>query len=872
MASIPNIETRSPLTILNKLPKEHEKAIKQAFYNTAANLFVLFACAAAIAVYFILEAFLKPLLWAVLCGAFLYPFKNTLTKSLRNWLTNLHKAETPFVVGVILTPLKYADSAIDLVCNAMFSRLKLMLCICISVPAVYLLWHFGPLWGMFYVVKGMLVFLYDLLEYFGSFWIWTLFAAYLVAIVFFWSSETKVTLQYMSIPVWIIIILHVAATAGILRVPLFLLMGVGIVVGLVAETNEARKQQEQAPESHRKSVFGSALKVLLGETHSQPQPHVREGMEGETESVTSDRKTPPGENTGANTPLAKIQPGTDKFKQDVTKPSSLDFRPVDVIRRPKPKHSNLVSPTESKKSARSLSDQCFIGLLWALVLTRLWMHIWLISILLPVPVGLWMIKKLSIKLGSPEGPLGVRVQHMRCRLVDWLQDRKDVIMPKWLRGVARLVLKGDQKIILLLESSLDKITSIVFILLLLICSLLFGVIFAVQVQQESMYLVKTTSNLLNNTLHPEMANWLPKNEDLQKALDSMVGNAYLYGRNYIAHKVRDLVNGPSTDSNSQIESQVLDMWDRLYESWLARLHSNGSEILSNPVENSTSTSLARKGPEFSFDITNLSSIWDVITHGDGFNFGDIITFVKENIGTFISVLESVWAVLKGNMNLVITVFTSTLSLVFGGGTALLNFILSSVIFLTTLFYLLASSGDQYKPIAWFSAMSPTTGGNTFGQAVQDAVGGVFMASLKMGAFYGLYTWLTHSLFGVNIVFIPSALAAVFGAVPFVGAYLAAIPAVLELWLVQDRFALAMCLLVIHFLPTYVVDTAIYSEIKGGHPYMTGLAIAGGMYWLGLEGAIFGPIILCCLIVLINVYGTMIRPESPGTFARSNSVY
>ena len=46
------------------------------------------------------------------------------------------------------------------------------------------------------------------------------------------------------------------------------------------------------------------------------------------------------------------------------------------------------------------------------------------------------------------------------------------------------------------------------------------------------------------------------------------------------------------------------------------------------------------------------------------------------------------------------------------------------IFLTTLFYLLASSGDQYKPIEWFAGMSPTTGGNknTFGQAVQDAVG------------------------------------------------------------------------------------------------------------------------------------------------------
>ncbi|XP_041371505.1 transmembrane protein 245-like [Gigantopelta aegis] len=821
MAS-PNLESLS--NVWQHLPQGHEKPLKQAFYTTAANLFLIVAGGASVAVYFILNPFLKPLCWALLCGTFLYPLKRTLTNVLKQWLQGLRHSNTPFVVGVVLLPIKLIDKTSDALSDIFRQHLKVICSILCGLPVLYIIYHFGPVNKIVSILQFVIFLFHEIVGYFSSAWVWTLFIGYLLAVVFYWTPEKTKQMRYFAIPVWVAFILHVATVAGPLRIPLLFCIVAMMIVGFTTEV-KVNKKQTSAEES--------------GETSQQTtDPHAVESKLSSTTTTTA-------------TTTTKEAPATKPNTLNVGK-SSEDTKPT--------KTESVVEPAPS-----SLTSQCFIALFWGHMLVRLWMHMWAIILLLLLPFALMIVKIVDTILSRDcaqlggDGILGEKIQSVKRFCVSWFANRREVLAPRSIRGLGKLASRGDKKIISILEMSVDQATSILMILMLIIGSVLFMGIGAIQIHKESMHLVSMTSNLLNNTVNPEISQWLPNGEDMQNAMDSIAGNAYLYGRDWIASMVHDLVN-TETSNNTELELQVIEVWDRLYETWFTK-----------------NTTAVSRTTEHSFpDITNMTLMWEFVTQGQMLlNLSAIKGFVQDNIGTFMSVLESLWAVIKGNMNLITSLLTATISMVFGGGTAILNFVISAILFLTTLFYLLAFSGDQYKPLEWFGGMGPgsSQGGGRIGTAVEEAISGVFMASLKMGAFYGLFTWLTHLIFAVNIVFIPSAMAAVFAAIPFVGTYWAAIPAVLELWLAQGQGLLAICLLVVHMLPAYIVDTAIYSEIKVGHPFLTGLAIAGGMYWLGLEGAIIGPILLCCLVVVVNMYGTMMQSDpttpqgGPGLSAR-----
>ncbi|KHJ76751.1 hypothetical protein OESDEN_23629, partial [Oesophagostomum dentatum] len=211
----------------------------------------------------------------------------------------------------------------------------------------------------------------------------------------------------------------------------------------------------------------------------------------------------------------------------------------------------------------------------------------------------------------------------------------------------------------------------------------------------------------------------------------------------------------------------------------------------NIIEPSPTTATVR--PDWK---TQLMAVTDLHALKD-----ELTVIIKENMDTLMNIARSVWAVVAVNMSFVMSLLGAVAGLILDFGMDIINLIIEIIVFLTMVYYLLSASRERWLPMEWVNKLSQLVSDSTSGGgrdtlraraaiiseydmtgAIERAIFGVFVLSSKMAIFYGLYTYFVHSLFDLNVVFVPCLLAALFAAIPIMPPYIVCIFGVVELWL------------------------------------------------------------------------------------------
>uniref|UniRef100_A0A182PS46 Transmembrane protein 245 n=1 Tax=Anopheles epiroticus TaxID=199890 RepID=A0A182PS46_9DIPT len=767
---------------LNLRNQGHEKPLRNALYN----VLVVCVIAVVIGVTLVLAPFFKPLLWAFLFGAVLFPAKKRLSASLKRWIERIEKDDKYLLLGVLSAPLCWVDSLGEFLTGWLKEHLKIITGLVGGLVTLrFILWLTPS--EVFFSMWNFVVWIHSLFRtLLGSLslqMVVVILVVYVVSVYFLWTPDHSLPFLVIGQFLWMVIVGYGSSFLGALQVPVFLGL---LTYGLIGLIYNLQKDE-------RNVRFIDKWHSLL--------------------DVTSYRLDDSTLATNPTHPEAsRIEEIKAKLHLDVTATPQLSST---MNETPGTYPASMLTNVESLES-----DTYFRLLFYACGATLVWMHTWLLF-LCCIPIFLHIVRRVAEFLGIV-AYVSQQTDHYWQVLKQWLFPRHAALLPLCLPGILRLNTNIHRYACAKLRSYIDDITSIVMIGFLIVLVMLISVFAFTQIYSEAIAVAQLGSNLVNRTLihRPELIEMLPI--DMQ-SMDNIIDNAYKYGRSHIEQYVDGIFNDTDPTQAIKLKMQILSVWDRLIQSWMDR--SNGEGLV---------------GP-----LTKAG----------------LIGFIKSNFGMLWEVADSLWMLLRTNLTLLLSAVGTLVSAILGGGHAVLKFLFHTIIFFTTLFYLLQSSQDRYAPTA-------ITINNSWGpriiQALEDSISSVVVATLKLALFHGLFTWLTHTVFGAHIVYLPAVLASILAAAPFLETYWCSAPAFLDLWLSQDRFWLGITLVLIHFIVPSNFNPIIHSEIKGGgHPYLTGLSIAGGMYLFGLEGALLGPLLLCLLVVLFEVTISAIR-DSPAT--------
>ncbi|XP_023036306.1 transmembrane protein 245 isoform X9 [Drosophila willistoni] len=558
-SSNPIRRDRSFDSVLNRLLRmrsQNHESFRAAMYN----FLIAAGVAAFVAVCFILGPFVRPLMWAFLMGAVLFPFKRRLAYLLNSWFQRLEERDSNVLVSICLAPMEATEHCGRLLIRWLCEHWQLLLAGCGVAGCIKLLVLYAPkgfliaIWSWVTFSHGLFV---KIIGFLNVYVLIALVVIYLTTVHFFWRPENRAHFVVAGQSMWIAIAGYLCSFLGALQVPVFLLVMAYVTASTAYHlqiSTDSGSYLHRLQKLFDKNDFERSLSnfSIAGKTTGGIE---QSNLQSDVEDIS----------------LSDTIDSTDTFD---------------------------AKPLEEEETEGHQSETFFKLLFYACLATFLYRNIWMF-ILAAVPVFVHLLLTLGAYTGITQFVSG-QIYDIYNALRQWAIDHHSAVLPLCLPGVLELNYKINSLIRDSLKSSVESVTSILMIILMLLIIIFLGVFFCINIYSETIEVAYLGKDLINKTItdRPELIDILPAN--VQASIDDALDNAHHYGRRKIETYIDDWLADADKVHATKLKDQILDVWDRLIQYWIDfnkagtsygprvptdALKSTFGEIVDNPAPN-----------------------------------------------------------------------------------------------------------------------------------------------------------------------------------------------------------------------------------------------------------------------------------------------
>ena len=133
--------------------------------------------------------------------------------------------------------------------------------------------------------------------------------------------------------------------------------------------------------------------------------------------------------------------------------------------------------------------------------------------------------------------------------------------------------------------------------------------------------------------------------------------------------------------------------------------------------------------------------------------------------------------------------------------------------------------------------------------------GVFVSTVKIMLGHCLVTWIWFKLFSIKYLHLFTLGAGVLSVLPIVSPWMLALLPVYNVYARTTSGGLLVMLVffVVYFLVINYIDAFLYEEHVRVPSFVFGLSVALGVYSFGINGFIYGPLLVCILRITYDIF-------------------